>query len=304
MAKFKILTISALAGTLVLGMPNVLDQMVEQVAEVSESLTDLASETVATQASVLIEDVLSSETEALADLIDNATLDQEAASDQINTNSKAKSLFNSPPSWSEFIQKTCGREIPLSDNMFSASSSHYSTLTFNTWLPHLARINKDGLQNAWMPEFDDPFNESWLQLDFGVNNDQVVTAISTQGASRYLKDVYVSSYLVEHSLDGENWQTVALSNQSTRAATYNTLKTKPLDADLVFPGNSDDDTEHLNFMPAVLIARFIRIRPMSWNRVPAVRIAVYGCPYVQNGEVLNLPRGGNNLFTKEYIYQP
>lgn len=78
------------------------------------------------------------------------------------------------PTWTEFI-KSCNDPQGLSnsalpDRAFSASSSHYSTLTFSTWHPHNGRLYYApafDVTNAWMPEFDEPDNSHYLQVDLG-----------------------------------------------------------------------------------------------------------------------------------------
>lgn len=207
-------------------------------------------------------------------------------------------ILGMTPSWAEFTHKTCGEIIELTDEMFSASTSHYSTLTFNTWKPHYARIGNDGLQNAWMPEFDDDFNLSWLQIDFGVNSDKIITGINTQGASRYLKDYYMKEYMLETSLDGINWKTVQDTSVSDKEVGYQTngdedVKSALETGDLLFTGNKDDDTEHFNFMPRLIIARFLRIRPLDWKRVPAIRLDLYGCDFEPG---MPIPTGVNDLY--------
>ena len=218
------------------------------------------------------------------------------------------------PSWPEFIHKTCGNRLGLEndslpDSAFSASSSHYSTLQFKTWYPHKARLNQNGIINAWVPEWgqnSDPFNESYLQIDFGENNDKIITGINTQGASRYFRDIYTKSYLIEYSVNGITWQTVLNPEaiprvKSSNAYSYTNLKKSADMNDLIFRGNFDDKTEQFNFMPNLIVARYVRIRPMDWEHVPALRVELFGCDFEPG---MPLPNGLNDVFDPESEIKP
>ena len=183
-------------------------------------------------------------------------------------------------------------------------------MTFGSWLPYKARLNKDGIQNAWMPEFDEDFSsESWLVIDLSQSeaegmkqgSDKILTGLSMQGASRYMYDVFVSSFTLDYSMDGKNWRTVRspaalngnLGRSSSRSAYFEGVKDTPDKGDAVFKGNFDDDTENFMFMPHLIIAKYIRFRPKTWRRLPAVRLELYGCDYKAG---MKLPERINSMF--------
>lgn len=223
--------------------------------------------------------------------------------------------------WTDFIS-SCkspqGLENgQLKNGRFSASSSHYSTLQFTTWLPHKARLNYNppvSLINAWMPEFDEHPENSYLQVDLG--SKKVITGIATQGASRYTKDVYVTKFKLEYSLDGDNWLTIQekVGKKSTRSSGAEeeriSLRRKhhkshvmtKADGDLVFYGNKDNDGIVVNYMPRVIVAQYIRFRPVAFHKRAALRMELYGCDY-DISMVNDLPKGDSDVFTTQRLTQ-
>merc|ERR1711941_130265 len=88
--------------------------------------------------------------------------------------------------WREqgFCGKALGLEQSLDNSAFSASDHHKSSLSgggVDGWNPHRGRLNNQGKFDAWMTMKAD--QKQWLQIDFPKM--QIVTAIATQGASRY-----------------------------------------------------------------------------------------------------------------------
>ena len=77
-----------------------------------------------------------------------------------------------------------------------------------------------------------------------------------------MKSIFSSIvHQVQYSLDGSTWQTVANENGT----------------DVVFVGNRDMNSQALNPLPAPITARYIRLRPVTWNVHISLRWDVRGC---------------------------
>lgn len=139
----------------------------------------------------------------------------------------------------------------ISSDQISASSQYNSN-----WSPERSRLNYQ--ENGWTPS-DDTVRE-WIQVDLGFL--RFVTAIGTQGAisKETKKHYYVRSYKVELSSNGEDWVTVKEGS-------------KPK----MFQGNHNPTDEARAFLPKQTLARFVRVRPMSWEQGICMRFEIYGC---------------------------
>ena len=210
-------------------------------------------------------------------------------------------------SWPDFI-KSCNTPLGLQnynipDAQMTSSSRHKSTInsfirTGDYWHPHLARLDNTGMLNAWMPHFDEVIEENWLQIDLG--KEKIINGIVTQGASRYMKDVFVKSFKMEISDDGDKWTTIQLNQPKTRMKSrrhsYHDSSIRTEDPnDLIFYANIDDTSKAVNYMPRFTTARFIRIRPMECYRKCALRMELYGCDYVTSDSA-RYPDGENIVF--------
>ncbi|XP_068422372.1 neuropilin-1a-like isoform X2 [Clinocottus analis] len=139
----------------------------------------------------------------------------------------------------------------ISSEQISASSQY----NFN-WSPERSRLNYQ--ENGWTPS-DDTVRE-WIQVDLGFL--RFVTAIGTQGAisKETKKQYYVRSYKVDLSSNGEDWVTVKEGSKQK-----------------IFPGNSDPVDEARSVLPKQTLARYVRVRPMSWEQGICMRFEIYGC---------------------------
>nr|XP_020468074.1 neuropilin-1a-like isoform X2 [Monopterus albus] len=132
------------------------------------------------------------------------------------------------------------------------ASSQYNS----NWSPERSRLNY--LENGWTPA-DDTVRE-WIQVDLGFL--RFVSAIGTQGAisKETKRHYYVRSYKVDLSSNGEDWVTVKEGSKQK-----------------IFEGNYNAIDEARSFLPKQMLARYIRIRPMTWEQGICMRFEIYGC---------------------------
>lgn len=124
------------------------------------------------------------------------------------------------------------------ESQISASSVHYGILGLQRWGPELARLNNQGIVNAWTSATHDKnpwievrevnaFDETdqcmtcpdahwpmafWLQQ---INMQKIMrlTGIITQGASRLGTAEYIKAFKVASSLDGNSYITYKVDGQ-------------------------------------------------------------------------------------------
>uniref|UniRef100_A0A8C3AQ23 Neuropilin n=1 Tax=Cyclopterus lumpus TaxID=8103 RepID=A0A8C3AQ23_CYCLU len=140
----------------------------------------------------------------------------------------------------------------ISSEQISASSQYNSN-----WSPERSRLNYQ--ENGWTPS-DDTVRE-WIQVDLGFL--RFVTAIGTQGAisKETKKHYFVGSYKVDLSSNGEDWVTVKEGSKQK----------------VIFQGNHDSTDEARSVLPKQTLARYVRVRPMSWEQGICMRFEIYGC---------------------------
>nr|XP_057923675.1 neuropilin-1a-like [Doryrhamphus excisus] len=151
-----------------------------------------------------------------------------------------------------FCMEPLGMESgEISSEQISASSQYNSN-----WSPERSRLNYQ--ENGWTPS-DDTVRE-WIQVDLGFL--RFITAIGTQGAisKETKKHYFVRSYKVDLSSNGEDWVTVKEGSRQK-----------------IFAGNRNPTDEGRTFLPKQTLARYVRIRPMTWEQGICMRFEVYGC---------------------------
>ncbi|XP_056598833.1 neuropilin-1a-like isoform X1 [Triplophysa dalaica] len=139
----------------------------------------------------------------------------------------------------------------ITDDRITATSQYNPS-----WSPVRSRLNYP--DNGWTPS-DDSARE-WIQVDLGFL--RYVTAIGTQGAisKETKKAYYVKTYKISVSSNAEDWITIK-------------DKTKQM----VFHGNQNPTDEVLALLPKPTLARYLRIRPLTWEQGICMRFEVYGC---------------------------
>ncbi|KAG8590729.1 hypothetical protein GDO81_006869 [Engystomops pustulosus] len=127
------------------------------------------------------------------------------------------------------------------------------------WKPERARLKKPG--PAWAASFNN--EQQWLQVD--LNKLTKVTGIITTGSTMSAYNYYVTSYKIEYSDDGLKW----------------TIYREPnTDRDKIFQANSDYYQEVRNNLIPPIVARFVKIRPTSWNQKIAIKVELLGCQFI------------------------
>ncbi|XP_038555621.1 coagulation factor VIII isoform X3 [Micropterus salmoides] len=126
----------------------------------------------------------------------------------------------------------------------------------DNWEPALARLDQSGYINAWMGKN----KMSWIQVD--LQRPTLLHGVQTQGVSAKLRDNYVTFFTVSYSMDQENW-TIYRGNSTRQTSMFN--------------GNMDSSKVKLNLFSPPFVARYVRIRPLSFVQKPALRLELLGC---------------------------
>ncbi|XP_077381063.1 neuropilin-1a-like isoform X1 [Festucalex cinctus] len=151
---------------------------------------------------------------------------------------------------------SCSEPLGMESGEISSEQISASSQYNNNWSPERSRLNYR--ENGWTPS-DDTVRE-WIQVDLGFL--RFITAISTQGAisKETQKHYFVRSYKVDLSSNGEDWVTVKDGSKQK-----------------IFQGNHNPTDEARSLLPKPTLARYIRIRPMSWEQGICMRFELYGC---------------------------
>ncbi|XDV37758.1 hypothetical protein PO909_007314 [Leuciscus waleckii] len=138
----------------------------------------------------------------------------------------------------------------INDNQITASD-HYGA-----WKPDLARLQLSGSINAWMGKGTD----SWLQVD--LLKPMLLHGIQTQGAKMGFSEYFTIMYSISYSTDKENW-TIYRGNSTKSSYTFN--------------GNMDGSRVKENLFSPPIVGRYIRIHPLTVQKLPTLRIELLGC---------------------------
>uniref|UniRef100_A0A8D1UNJ8 Adipocyte enhancer-binding protein 1 n=1 Tax=Sus scrofa TaxID=9823 RepID=A0A8D1UNJ8_PIG len=115
----------------------------------------------------------------------------------------------------------------------------------------------DYFDGAWCAEDDS--QTQWIEVD--TRRTTKFTGVITQGRDSSIHDDFVTSFFVGFSNDSQTW--VMYTNGYE---------------EMTFHGNVDKDTPVLSELPEPVVARFIRIYPLTWNGSLCMRLEVLGCP--------------------------
>ncbi|XP_011486550.1 EGF-like repeat and discoidin I-like domain-containing protein 3 isoform X1 [Oryzias latipes] len=146
----------------------------------------------------------------------------------------------------------------ISESQIYSSSVHYGVLGLQRWGPELARLNNQGIVNAWTSAAHD--RNPWIEIN--MQKKMRLTGIITQGASRMGAAEYIKNFKVASSLDG---------------ISYITYKAEGQRRDKVFVGNSDNDSTKTNLFDPPIVAQYIRIVPVVCRRACTLRMELVGC---------------------------
>uniref|UniRef100_V9K7L3 ferroxidase n=1 Tax=Callorhinchus milii TaxID=7868 RepID=V9K7L3_CALMI len=155
----------------------------------------------------------------------------------------------------------CSEPLGMKDGRIKndqITASTFKVKWWKYWYPSLARLNMEGSVNAWQPEAHN--TNQWLQINF--LKKKKITGIITQGVKYVLNFVFVKTYSLHYSDDGNKW--LPFTDNSA------------VD-EKIFVGNSDHDGLKQNYIGPPIVAQYIRIIPKSWNVGIALRIEILGC---------------------------
>ncbi|XP_071757746.1 discoidin, CUB and LCCL domain-containing protein 1 isoform X2 [Centroberyx gerrardi] len=121
------------------------------------------------------------------------------------------------------------------------------------WSP--GNMGSGGEFPPWAAGNNDP--NPWLELE--LIDKSTVTGIITMGSN----ELYVESYILLFSKDRKNWKVYkgALSKEKK-----------------VFGAHSDGHLRVLNSLFPPVVARFVRLQPLSWHGRASAQVHVLGCP--------------------------
>ncbi|XP_046536385.1 coagulation factor V [Equus quagga] len=151
-----------------------------------------------------------------------------------------------------------GMESGKIGNKQITASSFKKSWWGDYWEPFYARLNAQGRVNAWQAKANN--NQQWLQID--LLKIKKITAIVTQGCKSLSSEMYVKSYTIHYSDQGEEWKP---------------YRQKASMVDKIFEGNTNIKGHVKNFFNPPIISRFIRIIPKTWNQSIALRLELFGC---------------------------
>uniref|UniRef100_UPI00398F6C85 coagulation factor V n=1 Tax=Pristiophorus japonicus TaxID=55135 RepID=UPI00398F6C85 len=146
----------------------------------------------------------------------------------------------------------------ITDDQITASSFLMS-YWWGSWQPSRARLDLRG-NNAWQSNKQN-LNQ-WLQVNF--LKKMKISGIITQGAKSFTTAMFVQTYAVHFSNNGEIW--LPYTDQ-------------PNVDEKIFIGNTDDNRHKKNYINPPISAKYIRIIPKSWNKGIALRLEFIGCDF-------------------------
>ncbi|XP_041114974.1 coagulation factor V [Polyodon spathula] len=88
----------------------------------------------------------------------------------------------------------------IKNDQITASSSKNSWFS-GTWEPNLARLGNEGSVNAWQAKANNIYQ--WLQVE--LQTKKKITGIVTQGAKSMKNEMYVKTFSIQYSNNGNNW---------------------------------------------------------------------------------------------------
>ncbi|XP_008309699.2 milk fat globule EGF and factor V/VIII domain containing b isoform X4 [Cynoglossus semilaevis] len=147
----------------------------------------------------------------------------------------------------------------VTDRQITASSTFRTWgIEAFTWLPHYARLDKQGKTNAWTAATNN--QSEWLQVD--LTSPKKISGIITQGAKDFGSIQFITAFKVAHSDDGRSWTVV---------------KDETTNKDRIFPGNSDNNVHKINIFDPPFYCRYVRVLPWDWHERITLRMELLGC---------------------------
>ncbi|XP_077420985.1 lactadherin-like isoform X2 [Vanacampus margaritifer] len=146
----------------------------------------------------------------------------------------------------------------IAESQISSSSVHYGILGLQRWGPELARLNNQGIVNAWTSAVHD--KNPWIEVN--MQKKMRLTGIITQGASRMGTAEYIKAFKVSSSFDGKTYVTYRMDGQR---------RVK------ILVGNTDNESTKTNLFDPPIVAQYIRIIPVVCRKACTLRMELVGC---------------------------
>jgi len=153
---------------------------------------------------------------------------------------------------------------------YEMSSCYYSSIKMGKHAYALPKINSAG---AWIAGSSQQNQNQWLQIDLKLKQD--VVGVVTQG--RYNVNQWVQTYKVSVSDDGKDFTEVECGR--------------------IFDGNTDYNSKVRNYFMAPVKARYIRVHPVTWYSLIAMRLGVLTCETSCKHERLDYEMQGSESST-------
>ncbi|XP_066570914.1 coagulation factor VIII isoform X2 [Amia ocellicauda] len=130
-------------------------------------------------------------------------------------------------------------------------SDHY-----DGWESKLARLDLSGSVNAWTG-----VNKmSWIQVD--LLEPMLIHRILTQGVKHSFSESFISHFIISYSLDSDIWKLYKGNGTKSKR---------------IFGGNVDGSQVKVNYFSPPIIARYIKLHPVSSVIKPTLRMELIGC---------------------------
>jgi len=159
----------------------------------------------------------------------------------------------------------------IPDASISASSIH--NVNHNAARARINTARQGSLMGAWSALHNNALQ--WLQVK--LNKVSKITAFATQGRQDY--NQWVKSYKFQYSLDGGHFEN------------YN--------GGSVFTGNSDRNTIVGHQLVKPIIAKYIRIRPVTWYGHISMRMEIFGC--TEGFQIPPIPQCGESIHLGDWM---
>uniref|UniRef100_A0AAX7VK75 Uncharacterized protein n=1 Tax=Astatotilapia calliptera TaxID=8154 RepID=A0AAX7VK75_ASTCA len=117
--------------------------------------------------------------------------------------------------------------------------------------------NNDFSHNFLLWTADSSDQSPWVEMELSDRSN--ITGIVTAGSDEY----YMESYILSFSKDRKNWKLYKDAASKERK---------------VFPAYADGHLRVLNSLFPPVVARFVRLQPLSWHGRASAQIQVLGCP--------------------------
>lgn len=155
-----------------------------------------------------------------------------------------------------FAGKDCDKPIGISNPNVITNDSFAASSSYMHHQPSDGRLNNMNISppshwGAWCANENDL--TPWLQIGFTYPRE--ISKIATQGHPYTNMNAWVKKYKLNYSTDGDTWQE------------YNK----------VFIGNVNGKSISTQTFAKPFTVQYIRIRPLSWQSLPCLRVEIYEC---------------------------